>query len=234
MRVACFSPLPPRKSGIADYAAALLPRLARHVSLEVFVEDHNAQADDLRVSHFEEYRPGRFDLTLYQLGNNPDHVFVYDAALRHPGVTVLHEFNLHHLVAAATIRRDDWDAYVQEAEYNDGPEALAYARRVRALEVGPDYDNLPMNRRVLESSRALIVHSEFMAGQVRGAGWPLPIGVIPHGAWMPEANRHAWRHKLGVDESTPLIGIFGFLKPYKRVAESLRAFQRLVRQEPRV
>src|SRR5262249_23409843 len=95
-------------------------------------------------------------------------------------------------------------------------------------------DNLPMNRRVLETSRALIVHSEFMAGQVRRAGGPLPIAVIPHGASMPEANPHAWRHKLGVDESTPLIGIFGFLKPYKRVAESLRAFQRLVRQEPRV
>src|SRR6202043_1892515 len=33
--------------------------------------------------------------------------------------------------------------------------------------------------------------------------------------------------------TTPLIGIFGFLKPYKRIAESLRAFRRLVRTEPR-
>jgi SAM-dependent methyltransferase len=30
----------------------------------------------------------------------------------------------------------------------------------------------------------------------------------------------------------PLIGIFGFLKPYKRIAESLRAFRRLVRLAP--
>ena len=35
-----------------------------------------------------------------------------------------------------------------------------------------------------------------------------------------------WRHRLGLDEITPLIGIFGFLKPYKRIAESLRAFRR--------
>ena len=33
--------------------------------------------------------------------------------------------------------------------------------------------------------------------------------------------------------SLRLIGIFGFLKPYKRIAESLRAFRRLVRVEPR-
>ena len=35
-------------------------------------------------------------------------------------------------------------------------------------------------------------------------------------------------------ETTPLIGIFGFLKPYKRIAECLRAMQRLVRLNPRV
>jgi SAM-dependent methyltransferase len=42
-----------------------------------------------------------------------------------------------------------------------------------------------------------------------------------------------YRQRLGIDETTPLIGIFGFLKPYKRVAESLRAFARLVKVEPR-
>ena len=56
--------------------------------------------------------------------------------------------------------------------------------------------------------------------------------MIPHGAWIPEADRNAWRYKLGLDEVTPLIGIFGYLKPYKRIAESLRAFRRLVRLAP--
>ncbi len=42
----------------------------------------------------------------------------------------------------------------------------------------------------------------------------------------------AYRHRLGLDETIPLIGIFGFLKPYKRIAESLRAFRRLVRLAP--
>ncbi len=58
--------------------------------------------------------------------------------------------------------------------------------------------------------------------------------MIPHGAWIPQADRQAFRHKLGLDELTPLIGIFGFLKPYKRIAESLRAFRRLLRLAPNV
>jgi len=237
MRVACFTPLPPRQSGIADYSAALLPRLAENVDLEVFVEETNPPAGPLRTRHFRDYRPEEFDLVLYQVGNNPDHTYLYDVALEHPGVVTLHEFNLHHLVAAATITRGDWDEYLREVERNGGPEALAHARRVKAREVGPDYENLPMNRRLLESSRALVVHSGFLAGQVRAAGCLLPLGVIPHGAVLDgeldPAARLRQRRQLGLDEQTPLIGIFGFLKPYKRVAPALRAFQRLVRLEPR-
>ena len=38
--------------------------------------------------------------------------------------------------------------------------------------------------------------------------------------------------RSALDEAAPLIGIFGFLKPYKRIAESLRAFRRLLRVSP--
>ncbi|MBI3666401.1 MAG: glycosyltransferase [Acidobacteria bacterium] len=236
MRMACFTPLPPRKSGIADYSAALLARLAERVEVEAFVEDSPAEAPGWRVRHWREYRREQFDVTLYQVGNNPDHSFLYPIALEQPGVVVLHEFNLHHLLADVTIRRGDWDGYLREVEYNGGPEAVAYARRVRALEVGPDYEKVAMNRRLLEKSRALIVHSHFMEAQVRSAGFTGPVAVIPHGTSMAEEplrRRAARRFQLGVEETAPLIGIFGFLKPYKRIAEALRAFQRLVRVEPR-
>ncbi len=235
LRVACFTPLPPRKSGIADYAAALLPRLAERVDLEVFTEDGDAPAvDGLRTRPRGEYQAAQFDVTLYQVGNNSDHTFLYQAALQNPGVVALHEFNLHHLLIDVAPRCGDWNGYFQEAEYYGGTEALAYARRVKAREVGPDYDNLPMNHRLLEASRGLVVHSQYMAGRVREAGFSKPVAVIPHGAAILEVNRHARRLQLGVDEITPLIGIFGFLKPYKRVAQALQAFQRLVRVEPRV
>jgi glycosyltransferase involved in cell wall biosynthesis/SAM-dependent methyltransferase len=220
MRVAFFSPLPPCRSGIADYSETLIEHLKPLADLEVFADGNRP------------FDASRFDVALYHLGNNPYHAFVYEAALRHPGVVALHESNLHHLIADLTIRRNDWDAYLRECEYEGGPEALDYARRVRALEVGPDYEGIRMTRRVLESARAVVVHSQFMVDEMRACGFGGPIARIPHGAWIPEAGRNAWRYRLGIDEATPLIGIFGFLKPYKRIAESLRAFRRLLRVTP--
>ena len=212
MRVAFFSPLPPARSGIADYSEALAGALGRFAEVEVF-----ADAD-------RPFDPARFDIALYHLGNNPYHGFVYEAALRHPGVAVMHESNLHHLIADLTIKRGDWDAYVRECEYHGGPEARAFAERVRRLEVGPDYEGVAMTRRLLERSRAVVVHSRFMQAEMRAAGFTGPAAVIPHGAWIPEADRNQYRQRLGLDETMPLVGIFGFLKPYKRIAESSARF----------
>jgi glycosyltransferase involved in cell wall biosynthesis/SAM-dependent methyltransferase len=214
--------MPPSKSGIADYSEALAAEMAQRACLSVFEKAATA------------FDPSAHDVALYHIGNNPWHGFAYETALRHPGVVVMHEANLHHLIADLTIRRGDWDAYLAEAELNGGANALEYARRVRALAVGPDYDGVPMTRRLLQASRGLVVHSDFVAREMRAQGFAGPIATIPHGAWIPRTDRNGTRQSLGLDESTPLIGAFGYLKPYKRIAESLRALRRLVKLDPRV
>jgi glycosyltransferase involved in cell wall biosynthesis/SAM-dependent methyltransferase len=219
LRVAFFSPMPPSKSGIADYSEALVAQMSTRTHVDVFTD----AAD-----------PSQHDVALYHIGNNPFHAFAYETALKHPGVVVMHEANLHHLVADITIKRGDWDSYLAEAELNGGAAALAYAKRARTLVIGPDYDNVPMTRRLLDASRGLVVHSDFVARAMREQGFQGPIATIPHGAWIPKTDRNATRHTLGLDDSTPLIGAFGYLKPYKRIAESLRALRRLVRIDPRV
>ena len=125
MRVAFFSPLPPVRSGIADYSEALVEALRWHAELEVFSRAPAA------------FDPSRFDIALYQIGNNAHHDFVYQAALQYPGVVVMHESNLHHLIADMTIKRGDWEGYLRECEYNGGAPARAFAERVRALEAIP-------------------------------------------------------------------------------------------------
>ena len=237
MNLAVFTPLNPARCGVSDYCEALLPRLAEHAEVAAFVDEYPASGfrgdAKVRIVPAAEFRADEFDAALYHIGNNPYHLHAFDAALKHPGIVILHEFNLHHLLADITIRKGDWDAYLREAEYNGGSEALEFARRVKALEAGPDYEGVAMNRRLIESSRALIVHSRFMVNAVAGTGLGVAVKRIPHGAWIPEVNRNKRRAELGVDETTPLIGIFGFLKPYKRITESLRAMQRLVQMDTR-
>jgi glycosyltransferase involved in cell wall biosynthesis/SAM-dependent methyltransferase len=220
IKLAFFSPLPPARSGIADYSAALLDELGKLVQVETFSS---------KPVHFD---PTEFNAVLYQVGNNVHHDFCYETALQHPGVVVVHEANLHHLIADMTIKRGDWDAYMQAIEQEGGMEAFEYAQRVRALQVGPDYEGVPMLRRLLSRSKAAVVHSGCVESELRNAGFEGPVARIPHGAWIPKASRMDYRERLGLDETTPLIGIFGFLKPYKRIAESLRALRRLVRVQP--
>jgi SAM-dependent methyltransferase len=117
-------------------------------------------------------------------------------------------------------------------ESDAGAEALEYAQRyVRTVERAPDYA-LPMVRSILQRSRAAIVHSAAVEGELRTNDFSGPIGKIPHGSWIEDGDRLKYRSRLGLNETAPLIGIFGFLKPYKRIAESLRAFRRLIRVSP--
>ena len=85
MRLAYFTPLPPSKSGIADYNVELLPYLAEGANITVFVEHErelrqNRGQDkyDVRdVMHFAGMNSERpFDLCIYHQGNNPYHEFV--------------------------------------------------------------------------------------------------------------------------------------------------------------
>jgi glycosyltransferase involved in cell wall biosynthesis len=216
MRVAFFSPFPPAKSGIADYSATLLEELRKIADVSVYAEAGEVEP---------------CDVALYQIGNNGYHAFCYEEAVRNPGVVVLHEANLHHLIAEMTIKRGDWDAYLREVEFDGGAAALKYAREyVATRKRGPDYEGVPMLRRVLAASRGLIVHSGWVEEAARAAGYKGPVARIPHGAWIPPVSGAAMRERLGVAAQTPLIGIFGFLKPYKRIAESLRAMARLVKR----
>jgi glycosyltransferase involved in cell wall biosynthesis/SAM-dependent methyltransferase len=212
--------MPPSKSGIADYCEALVSQLGNLVDLTVFDRPDKP------------YDPAQFDIDVYHVGNNPFHTFVYEAALRRPGIVVMHEANLHHLIADQTIRQGDWDAYMAEVVLNGTARDVEFSERVRALEVGPDYEGIKMTRRILDSARGVIVHSQFMVDEMRDGGFAGPVARIPHGSWIPEADRLEWRTKLGLTASAPLIGAFGFIKPYKRIAESLRAMRRLVRVAP--
>ncbi len=201
--------MPPSKSGIADYSEALVAELSKRADVEVF------------ESEKKQFDPSLFDAALYHIGNNPHHDFVYETALRHPGFVVLHEANLHHLIAHLTITRDDWEGYLAECAYNGGSAALEFAQRVRQLEVGPDYDGVPMTRRLLASSKAVIVHSSFVARLTREQGFTGPIATIPHGSWIPQTNRLVTRSELGLDESTPLIGgvwLHQAIQTYRRIS----------------
>jgi hypothetical protein len=69
VKVGYFSPLPPARTGVADYAATLLAALKRLGEVE----------PDARNA----------DVNLYQMGNNQLHRDIYAKALAEPGGSVV-------------------------------------------------------------------------------------------------------------------------------------------------
>ena len=249
MRLAYFSPLPPGKSGIADYSAELLPLLARGADVSVFVEHaselkanqgrHNYAVYD--VVHFDGiHRQQPFDLCLYHQGNNPHHEYIYERALTVPGLLALHEHCQHHLIAWKTLGREDEAGYREEMFH-------AYGRRggrladMRASGVGSDYQQflLPLNRRLLESSLGVIVHNDYAASQLEAPsdGRQLPVAVIPHHLSpkvyeLDEMDAAECRRELRLPEDRWIVATFGFVTQSKRLPSLLRAFKKLLAVMP--
>ena len=139
MKVAYYSPLPPERSGIADYSALLLPALRERVELVVPARGTT--------------RPPRgTDLSVYHVGNDPEaHGWIVDALRRTPGVVVLHDFVLHHLVAGLTLARKDVAGYLNAMERDAGrarpPARPRRRRRLRPAALGDAARGLPARGR---------------------------------------------------------------------------------------
>ncbi len=212
MKVAYYSPLPPSRSGIADYSALLLPALRERVEVVVAEEGRRAPASDI---------------ALYHVGNDPDaHGWIVDALNERPGVVVLHEYVLHHLIAGITIGRGNGRGYLDAMERE-----LGVAGRLLGLGV---LDNLlpllwetqperfPLSGVVLDRAGGLVVHSRYVGDRARAAGYAGRLWQIPHPVWPPLEPVAAT--DVGGE---PLIGCFGYLNMNKRIPQLLEAFASL-------
>ncbi|MEX1358498.1 MAG: glycosyltransferase family 4 protein [Gaiellaceae bacterium] len=215
MKVAFYSPLPPERSGVADYSALLVPELAKRVELHVQKRGRR--------------RPARgADVRLYHVGNNPEvHGWIVEALRRWPGVVVLHEFVLHHLVAGLTLARRDVATYLAAMEREAGLVGRLLGLGVVDRSVPPLWESrpedFPLAGLVLDEATGLIVHSRYVEGRAREAGFDGPIWRIPHPAWPEPAV-----DPIDVGPG-PVVGCLGHINPEKRVPQLLEAFA-LVRE----
>jgi glycosyltransferase involved in cell wall biosynthesis len=220
VRVAYFSPLPPERSGIADYSALLLPALRQRIDVEVV----------RRGSH---RLPRGTDVALYHVGNNPDaHSWIVEALRRHRGIVVLHDFVLHHLVAGLTLDRGDSNAYLDAMQRDTGVTGRLIAHGVVDRLLPPVWETrpheFPLATAVLDYADGVIVHSRYVEQRVRETRYLGPVWHVPHPAWpVPEVKRSSLPREASV-----VIGCFGNLNGSKRAPQLLRAFAQVSKRHP--
>ena len=220
LRVAMFTPLPPARTGTAEYASELIAELEKLVSLRVFESVPN------RIDW------KAFDAVIYQIANNPYHSAFYDQALEHPGIVVFHETNLHDLIKGRTLNSGDERAYLGEVMYEIFGEDIDDDGRAALFDL-PQPRTFTMLRRLANRSQRAIVHSAYAARELRSKGFRKPVAVIPHGATVRNLDGRSYRQALGVEADAPLIGVFGYPRPDKREMECYRAFHTLLGAIPK-
>ena len=204
--------MPPARTGVADYSAALVSALRRHA---------------LRRHGSITVNCGEGDVNLYHLGNNRLHAEIYAHALRRPGVVVIHDAVLHHFFLGQLPET----SYLDEFEFNYGAAtahlaASLWRDRSRSA-TDPRYFQFPMLRRVAETARAVIVHNPGAAAVVRAHAPDSLIFEIPHlyaPPPLPGYEVERLRQKLTGGTLSLICGVFGFLRESKRLNAILRVF----------
>jgi glycosyltransferase involved in cell wall biosynthesis len=239
-RLAYFSPLPPEQSGISDYSAELLPELAAYYDIEVIVAQKevsdawvlgNTPVRD--VDWFRQHAH-QFDRVMYQFGNSQFHSHMFNMLDEFPGVVVLHDFFLSHVVghldyikltnnnlAKTLLNGHGWPAI--GTLYKEGAEAAhAY----------------PCNIDIAQKALGVIVHSEHAAqlaekwfGAHIAKHWSvIPLLRVPATA----LDRQSARQSLGLTDEDFVVCSFGHLSPFKLNHRLLAAwFASPMSQHPR-
>ena len=221
-RLAYLAPLPPERSGIADYGVELLPELGRHYEIDVVVPQA-AVADpwvkaNCRVRSVDWFRDhaGRYDRVLYHMGNSAFHSHMFGLMEEIPGVVVLHDFFLSGV--ASRMESTGAEPGFYTAALYDSHGYPAVARRF-AGDIDAVVSAYPCNLPVLRAAASVIVHSENSRrlacawyGADAADGWQL----IPHlRVPVQDVQRRQARAALGLGEHSFVVCSFGLLGPTK-------------------
>ena len=194
-RIAWFTPLPPVRSGIAQYNWELLPFLAHSHQIDLFVDGRpdEFRAPDGQMRVFSGYdfiwrhREHTYDLMVYQLGNASCHDYMWAYLARYPGLVVLHDGQLHH--ARGRMLLQQWqprqDDYRHEFWFNH-PDAKKDVAELGAVGLLGSLTYLwPMLRVVVDGSRHLLVHNDMARREIRDAHPDAAVNVVEMGVPAP-------------------------------------------------
>jgi len=178
-RLAYVSPLPPERSGIADYSAVLAPELARYYEVELVVAQDDvqmhaqadAQADrdtgphDARLAALPR-RPvdwfrrhaRTYDRVLYHFGNSPVHRHMFDLIRAVPGMVVLHDFYFGNVIDYLDHQGYLAQGFVRALYESHGYSGLHGLRREGRT---PAVWAWPVNRGILDHAAGIMVHADY-------------------------------------------------------------------------
>ena len=226
-KLAFVSPLPPERSGIADYSSELISELVNYYSITVVLKDPELLEDDFvranctvfSVDEFQvKMREDPFERVIYHFGNSTSHEHMFSLLQEIPGIVVLHDFFYSDILLHMEHNGILPHAWSKALQGSHGYAALA--ERYSDPDIGNFVAKYPVNLALLQDSLGVIVHSEFqrqLTDYWYGAEASKKIAKIP----LLRRNKidlsgATVRDALGVAEQTILVCSVGILGPTKQ------------------
>ncbi|QCO19936.1 glycosyltransferase (plasmid) [Azospirillum brasilense] len=238
-RMAMLTPLPPCRSGIADYNAYFLPYLARYFDIDLYVDGYTV-TDTAINSAFRIYdardlpaNASSYDVVHYEFGNSDFHAHMLPLLERIPGVVGLHDAFLSGLMGYMEFNRQEKDRFAREMLYSHAGQARHYLAPVQARTnaIEAAMIGLPGSKRVLDHAIGVIAHSPFSLSTVRRfhpEGWRAPYRISPQMVALPRSgtavDRQKARADLGFGPDDVIIATFGHVAWTKCGDRLLEAF----------
>jgi len=218
-KLAYVSPLPPERSGIADYSAELLPELACFYDIDVIVDQAEIALPwviancGVRTVDWFVKNSHQYDRILYHFGNSSYHQHMFRLLAHKPGVVVLHDFYLgdvQYYLETHGILPNAWKRSLYESHgYGAVVECSANKSIADAVQ------KFPVNLGVLTQAQGVIFHSYHpvhLAKQWYGNKLAFDWTVIPLlRVSSYERNRTQARQKLGLKANDFVVCSFGLL-----------------------
>jgi glycosyltransferase involved in cell wall biosynthesis len=229
---------------VAWYNLELLPGLALRHQIDIFVDGHPGQftrpdaevsvydAHDFVWKHFRQ----PYDLVVYQLGNSPCHDYMWAYLVRYPGLVVLHDGQLHHARARHLLQQRREDDYRREFAFNHPHVSPDVAELGIIGCLGPSVQFWPMLRIVVEASRLVIVHNEWLADRIRDDHPLARAAVVEMGVPAPrtDADARTVRARHGIAPDAIVFTAFGKVTPEKCLSAALAGIAAIVDAVPQV
>ena len=240
-RIAYVSPLPPQRSGVADYSYRLLERLSRYCDIDAFVDRALGEQEGppgIRVgaiAHFEmfEHLRGGYDRVLICLGNSEHHAAALDLLRRRGGVVLAHDIRLVGMYAYASLHRKDLEPRTLSeilCEMYEGkiPDEIGQSGSIALEDV--DAHHIFMAREAIAAADRFAVHSEYAAHLARSDAAVADrhkVCVAPFA--FPDSAEFS---SFDAPAAGSILGTFGVVAPVKQTDKVIDAFSVVARDRP--
>jgi glycosyltransferase involved in cell wall biosynthesis len=232
-KIAWLSPLPPQRSGIANYSHWLIKGLKPHVDIDLYYDNEAPtpeianEFDVYPISVFPERRTN-YDEVIYHLGNNSHfHKHIYELAWEFPATVVLHDYNLSAFIHDAFYRQTNGHLY--ELALANGDSKTTPNLHGLLPRFGRNISAIPMSHAVVKKSRKVVVHHRWLKSQFPNSEH---IEVIPHFAkinYRPAPEEiESFKRKFRIRESEFLISCLGFVNKNKLPGLQIEVAKRLM------